>query len=316
MNILVTGADGFLGAHLCRYLGQFGHNITGMALNRKGHTSLDALGADIRLEYGDITDRAYVERVINAYEPEWLFHLAAVSIVRVAEQDPARAYQTNIMGTVNVCQAAARCHVPRVIVASTDKAYGDQGTDAPTEDAPLKAKHPYEISKAAADMIARGYGAIVTRCANLYGQGDLNWSRLVPNTCRLVLQGKPPEIHGSAAGAMREWLYVGDAVKAYDLLAQRGTLGEAYNVGSGDLASPAQVAQWLAEIAKVEQPLAESGKSYGEIPYQRVDSGKVRELAWRPHWTLSKALPVILAWYRDYIRWPHMTPAWQYGVHL
>jgi CDP-glucose 4,6-dehydratase len=143
-----------------------------MALSRKGLTSLDALGVNVRLEYGDIQDREYVERVVNASEADVVFHLAAVSIVRIAEHNPGRAYRTNILGTVNVAEACQ--DKAKLLIASSDKAYGDAGGAAYREDQPLQPNQPYEISKAASDMIGRSYGAVVLRCANLFGPGDLN----------------------------------------------------------------------------------------------------------------------------------------------
>lgn len=156
MRTLVTGADGYLGANLCKALIERGHEVTGTSLNRKESTSLDALIVKCRVEFGDVTDTAFVERVISSSEADWVFHLAAVSIVRIAQASPARALNTNIMGTVNVLEACRHLPVKSVVVASSDKAYGYHGRPY-VEDFALLPTAPYETSKACADMIARCY---------------------------------------------------------------------------------------------------------------------------------------------------------------
>lgn len=308
MRALVTGADGFLGANLCARLVADGHDVTGAALNRQGRTALDALGVDVRLEYGDVTDRAYVERIVNASEAEIVYHLAAVSIVRVAERHPARCLTTNILGTVNVCEAALRSGAS-VVVASSDKAYGDNGGAVYSEDTPLRPTGAYEVSKASADMIARCYAsqhglrAMVTRCANLYGPGDLNWSRLVPNSCRLAVRGQPPEVHPSAWQYEREWVYVDDAVDAYLAIATAGVAGQAYNVGSGQYATAGAVARQIARVLDAPEPV-DSGMRIGyEIPAQRLDTSLLRrELGAAPETPLSIGLRRTCDWYWEYVR--------------
>ena len=302
MRALCTGADGFLGANLCARLVADGHEVTGAALNRKGHTSLDALGVDVRVEYGDITDRAYVERLVNASECDVVFHLAAVSIVRVAERDVRRAIHTNVMGTVNVCEAARGC---TVVVASSDKAYGDYGATAYAEHLPLRPTGAYEVSKACADLVAQLYGregrVIVTRCANLYGPGDLNWSRLVPNSCRRAARGLPPEVHPSAWEYEREWVYVDDAVEAYLALAQYGTAGP-YNIGSGQCLTAGSVASYIADLAGVDAPVASGVRIGYEIPAQRLDAGKLlRDTGYMPQTLLGVGLARTYDWYRGYV---------------
>jgi len=304
MRVLCTGADGFLGANLCRLLQEHGHTVTGAALNRKGETSLDALGVKVRLEYGDVTDSAYVERLINAYEAEVIYHLAGVSIVRVAERDPGRAIRTNVLGTLAVCEAAAKVGA-RVLVASSDKAYGDHAGRAYGEDTPLCPTGAYEVSKAAADHVARLYGAVVVRAANLYGPGDLHWSRLVPNSCRLALAGKAPEVYGDAALYQREWLHVDDAARAYLLLAERGEPGQAYNVGSGEQASAAAVAQMIARLADAPVPeLVDKERGFYEIHSQILNMRKIESLGWSPTWSLPAGLDQTLSWYAVHLRQP------------
>lgn len=304
MRTLIFGADGFLGANLCRLLLEHGHEVTGTALNRKGHTSLDALKVDCRVEYGDVTDRAFVERVVNATEAEWVFHLAAVSIVRIAENDAYRALRTNILGTLNVLEACSCLPVKAVVMASSDKAYGDYCGEPYTEDMPLRPGGAYETSKACADLIGQFYGrngtrVMVTRCGNLYGPGDLNWSRLVPGSCRRAIRGEAPVINAGAWNYKREWLHVEDAARAYVTLAQKGESG-AYNVGTGDVMTAGDVAQHIAGIdgapCPVEQPVA-----FSEIPAQRLDATKVRGLGWAPGIGLAAGLLNVYDWYAEYL---------------
>ena len=302
MRAIVTGCDGFLGANLCKGLLERGHDVTGAALSRKGKTSLDALGVDCRVEYGDILDAAYVRRIVNAYEPQWVFHLAGVSIVRVAQADPYRAIQTNVMGTLNVLEACAG--VEAVLVASSDKAYGDYGGQHYTENMTLRPKGAYELSKALADTLARGWTysqgrVMVTRCANLYGPGDMAWSRLVPNSCRRIAEGKPPEVHPGAWEYEREWLYVEDAVTAYILLAEQGLAGP-YNVGSGETATAGRVAETLAIYGRAPKPV-ESTWKISEIPAQRTSCAKIRALGWEPEKSLMMGLHWTLLWYQEYL---------------
>jgi len=307
VRALVTGADGFLGANLCKGLLTRGHEVIGATLNRKGHTSLDALGVDVRLEYGDVLEGTYIDRIINAREIQWVFHLAGVSIVRVAALSPYRAILTNVIGTLNALPFADTTTVEAVVVASSDKAYGDYGGMQYTEDLPLRPGGAYELSKALADMLARGWAKftdariMVTRCANLYGPGDLHWSRLVPNSCRRIARGTPPEVHPGAWQYQREWLHVDDAVRAYIMLAEEGVTGEAYNVGSGETATAGSVAHSLAILGGVGAPI-ESDWQIDEIPAQELCCDKINALGWRAEQKLWEGMRDTLGWYVDYTR--------------
>jgi CDP-glucose 4,6-dehydratase len=306
---LVTGADGFLGANLVKLLLDEGHDVTGTALNRKGFTSLDALGVKCRIEYGDITEPAFIERVLNATEAQWVFHLAAVSIVRQAAANPRRCYETNIMGTVNVLEACSRAPgIDAVVVASSDKAYGDNGGALYAETDELRPKGIYEVSKACCDLITRSYSSrmntIVTRCGNLFGPGDLNWSRLVPNSIRLAYQGYPPQIYGAANACQREWVYVKDACRAYLLLAQKGRCGEAYNVGSGWVSTASNIAYIISNVFQSPEPVMIDPLACGEIPAQALDSSKLRRMGWEPQNDMHIMLTDTCRWYTHYLRWP------------
>jgi CDP-glucose 4,6-dehydratase len=301
VRALVTGAEGFLGANLCKELLARGHEVTAASLNRRNGTSLDALGVECRVEYGDVTDSAFVERVVSSSEADWVFHLAAVSIVRVAQANPALALKTNILGTINVLEACKRVGAT-ALIASSDKAYGDHNGAEYVEGMALKPTGAYEVSKTCADHIGQLYGAIVVRCANLYGDGDLNWSRLIPNSIRLALSGKAPQIYGNAVHAKREWLYVKDAVDAYIKLAETNQAG-AYNVGSGEQASPLEVANMICELLDCQRPeVVEKARDFYEIPEQKLNIGKIHALGWQHLYSLDEGVKRAVDWYSEYLR--------------
>jgi len=301
MRAVVTGAEGFLGANLCKELMARGHEVIGTSLNRQHKTSLDALKVDCRIEYGDVTDPEFIDRVIATSEADWVFHLAAVSIVRVASASPAIALKTNIMGTVNVLDACARAGTKKVLIASSDKAYGDHEGKAYEENMALKPTGAYEVSKTCADHIGTLYGATVVRCANLYGPGDLNWSRLIPNSIRLALKGEAPHIYGDAVDDKREWLFVDDAVNAYITLAERGKAG-AYNVGSGMQMSPMELAYEISSMTGCKPPeVVKKERGFYEIPTQVLDCKKMQAVGWDAEYSLFRGLTKTVDWYGAYL---------------
>lgn len=302
MRALITGCEGFLGANLAKELIAQGVEVTGTSLNRQGKTSLEALGVDCRIEYGDVTDAQFVERVVSTSEPDWVFHLAAVSIVRVANASPGRTMGVNIQGTVNVLDACRFFGVGKVLIASSDKAYGDHNGKPYVEDMPLKPTGAYEVSKACADMVGQFYNAIVLRCANIYGCGDLNWSRLIPNSCRLALNGESPRIYGGAVNAKREWMHVSDAVSAYIHLANVGLPG-AYNVGTGEQSSPLEVAEMITRITGTKMPgFVEKEREFYEIQEQVLNCDKMHGLGWKSKHSITLGLLETVQWYEDYLK--------------
>ena len=298
MRALVTGGDGFLGANLCKELIARGHEVVTTSLHRKNDTSLDALGVSCRTEYGDVTDKSFIDRVVSSSEADWIFHLAAVSIVRIADNNPGLALRTNILGTLNVLEAAGTGR--KVLIASSDKAYGDHQGLPYTETMSLRPTGAYEVSKTCADHIANLYRAIVVRCANLYGPGDLNWSRLIPNSCKRALKGEAPQVYGDAVNDKREWLYVKDAVNAYITLAEHRSTG-AFNVGSGESASPLEVAFEISEFAGSPHPeTVDKGKGFYEIPCQSLNCAKIAPI-WKAEHSLEDGLQETVDWYRGYL---------------
>jgi CDP-glucose 4,6-dehydratase len=259
---------------------------------------------------GDVRRSAILREVIGDLAVDTVIHLAARTLVGPALDDPVGTFSHNIEGTWAVLEACREASsVTAVVVASSDKAYGDWSGRAYREDMALRARHPYDISKAATDLLAQSYAATyglpaaITRCGNLYGGGDLNWSRIVPGTIRAILEGERPTIR-SDGSLVRDYLHVDDAADGAILLAEavrtRPELkGEAFNLASGDrLAVLDVVRRILALMESTLEPIVES-RPLQEIPEQRLVTSKAkRVLGWRPRMTLEAGLREAIEWYR------------------
>ena len=211
-RVFVTGCTGILGSWLTLALLEAGAEVVGLIRDRVPLSNLKLSGADQRIigVDGDIADGALLERVLNEYEIEVVFHLAAQPLVRLANRAPLGTFDTNIRGTWLLLEACRRSHtVKRIVVASSDKAYGDQDVLPYSESAPLQGRHPYDVSKSCADLITQAYATTynlpvaITRCGNIYGGGDLNWDRIVPGTMRNVLRGEAPVIRSDGYAVAR-----------------------------------------------------------------------------------------------------------------
>jgi CDP-glucose 4,6-dehydratase len=304
--VLVTGATGLAGGWLVKRLLDVGASVVCIVRDRV-LPSVD--GAT--LVFGDIRDQALVERALGDYEIETVFHLAAQTIVPIANRNPVETFDSNVRGTWTVLEAVRRNPlVKSVVVASSDKAYGEQESLPYREDAPLAPTHPYDVSKACADLIARSYARTydlplaVTRAGNFFGGGDLNWSRVVPGTIRSALRGRPPVIRSDGT-PMRDYIYVEDAVEAYLLLAQAvadGSLrGEAVNISyERPLSVSEVVAAVLDEVGADLTPIIEADARH-EIQDQYLDATIARErVGWTPLYDFEEGLRRTVAWYRAY----------------
>jgi len=304
-----------LGSWLTIALVEAGAAVVGLVRDEVPFSQLRRSGYQDRIAVvrGDVTDYELIERALNEYEIDTVFHLAAQTIVSIADRAPLSTFNTNIKGTWTVLEAARRSpRIGRVIVASSDKAYGVHEDLPYEEDAPLLGCYPYDVSKACADLIAHTYAATydlpvaVTRCANLYGGGDLNWSRLIPGTIRSVLRSERPIIRSDGT-FLRDYLYVQDAVRAYLMLVERfdtpGIRGEAFNFGVDDPQSVMNVVQTI--IAVSDHPTLEPvilDEASNEIKDQYLDSSKARHLLhWSPHYSLETGLQETMAWYREFL---------------
>ena len=225
--VLVTGATGLVGAWLTRRLIESGADVVALVRDWVPQCEFVRAGLIERVKVvrGDICDRDCLERTIGEFETDTVIHLAAQTIVGIANRNPVSTFESNIQGTWNLLEACRRSPVVKsVVVASSDKAYGHQDVLPYGEDTPLAGRHPYDVSKSCADLIAQAYAVsfgtpvAVTRCGNFYGGGDLNWNRIVPGTIRSVLRGERPVIR-SDGEYIRDYFYVEDGAAAYLLLA-------------------------------------------------------------------------------------------------
>ncbi len=320
MKALVTGGHGFVASHLVRALLARGDEVRVLDrpdprtadLGGPRLSALDLLGlrGEVELAEGDLRDAAAVAAAVAGRDS--VFHLAAQTIVGVAREFPAETFEVNVRGAWNVFEACCEHEVARTVFASSDKAYGSSPELPYREDFPLRAAFPYDASKAAADIVARSYAhayglpLAVTRFANVYGGGDLNFSRLIPETAAAVLDGRRPQIR-SDGSPERDFLHVDDAVSAYlaieSALAAGEAAGEAFNAGGERPHSVREVVGLIAAAARtgVEPEYLGEGTPSGEIDRQYVDSAKLRELTgWAPAVELRDGLARTLDWYRDH----------------
>jgi CDP-glucose 4,6-dehydratase len=312
---LVTGAHGFVASHLTRALVERGDAVTAIDRARPLQSGLElqAIDGQVELVEGDLRDHDLVEAVLGSGQFDVVFHLAAQTIVGPAMVDPTATLDSNVRGTWVILDACRIAEVPAVLVASSDKAYGPAEELPLREEQPLRPASPYEASKAAADLIAlsyrRAFGlpVAVTRFANIYGGGDLNFSRLIPEAVTAVLDGRRPVIRSDGT-PQRDFLYIDDAVAAYLALehavgAGGPAAGEAFNAGGDRPYSVAEVLELVGQAAgtQIEPEFRGTGNLAGEIDRQYVDSTKLRETTgWRPRVELGEGLVRTLDWYRDH----------------
>jgi CDP-glucose 4,6-dehydratase len=324
---LVSGAHGFVASHLSKALLERGDavrvidrpapRLADVGGERLSGLDLLAIRDEVELVEADLRDADAVNAAVAGSTS--VFHLAAQTIVGVARESPLDTFEANVRGAWHVFEACRDRGVERVVFASSDKAYGSSPELPYREDFPLRAAYPYDASKAAADILARSYATAygvpiaVTRFANIYGGGDLNFSRLIPETVVAVLGGRAPVIR-SDGSPERDFLHVDDAVSAYLAIAGalvEGAAGEAFNAGGERPHSVREVVELIVAGAntEVEPDFRGTGNPDGEIDRQFVDSAKLRELTgWRPQVDLSVGLGRTLEWYREH---PEARPAGQ-----
>ena len=314
--VFVTGATGLLGSALVRQLLSVGADVVVLIRDWVPRSEFVTSGSidRVRIVRGDVRDQETMERALGEYEVATVFHLAAQTIVGVANRNPVSTLDANIRGTWAVLEAARRSPAVReVITASSDKAYGDQEILPYREDAPVRGQHPYDVSKSCADLIAQMYAksygqrVAVTRCGNFYGGGDLNWNRIVPGTIRSVLRGERPVIR-SDGQFTRDYLYVEDGALAYKLLAERlaeqpALAGEVFNFSyERRLTVSELVDRILAVMGSKLRPDVRNEAS-NEIRHQYLDSSKARNmLNWSPAYDFDESLRETVAWYERYLR--------------
>jgi len=265
----------------------------------------------VKIVRGDVNDQATLERILSEYEADTVLHLAAQTIVGVALQAPAATFETNIGGTWRLLEACRRVGVKHIVLASSDKAYGEQDNLPYDESMPLNGRHPYDASKSCADIIAQTYAntygmvLAVTRCGNFFGGGDLNWNRLFPGTIRSILRDRPPIIRSDGT-FVRDYIYIEDAVEAYlelcMALAERPDLsGQAFNFSAESPLSALAVVNFILSSMQSSLKPDIQNTTRAEIPHQYLSSKKARDvLQWSPVFPLDVAVNRTVEWYRQY----------------
>ncbi|MDX1417632.1 MAG: GDP-mannose 4,6-dehydratase [Candidatus Promineifilaceae bacterium] len=315
-RVLVTGCTGFLGSWLTAALVELGAEVVGLVRDQIPQAQLFQSGTaeQVITINGQLADFELLERVIAEYEIDTIFHLAAQTIVGIANRSPLSTFETNIRGSWLLLEAARRNPtVTRVIVASSEKAYGEPQYLPLREEHPLHGRHPYDVSKSAVDLIAQSYAAtyqmpvVISRFSNLYGGGDLNWNRLLPGTMRSVLRGKRPIIR-SDGSFKRDYVYVEDAVRAYLMLAEKaddsGLWGQAVNFGSGCPVTALEVVQTIIRVSDYPSLLPiilDEVENEIRDEYLSADRAWVL-LGWEPAETLQSGLEKTMQWYETYLK--------------
>lgn len=305
-KILVTGGTGFIGSHLVEELVKMNAKVLviDLKLHPKSYFVINSLQKKVKLELIDIAKRNKIKQIISQFKPDYIFHLAAEAIVNNSYDNPYKTFQTNVMGTVSVLEAArALSSVKGIIVASSDKAYG-KTKKAYTEDSPLKGDHPYDVSKSATDLIAQTYyktyglPVVVTRFGNVYGEGDFHSDRIIPGICESIVNDKILLIRSNGK-YVRDYIYVKDVVNGYKFLAERieRIKGEAFNVSSNNTYSVLDLIKKAEKILnkKIKYKILNIAKN--EIPYQHLTDTKIRKLGWGNRYSITKTLPQITNWY-------------------
>lgn len=308
-NVLVTGAGGFIGAAVAERLITEGANVTAL-LKSHAVKPMGLLGTTMFV--GNVTDYKLMSDIISSQEIEYIFHFAANAIVRIGARDPMSTYDTNVMGTVAVLEAARNVGktIKKILVASSDKAYGDHEVLPYTEEMALQPRNTYDTSKACADLVARSYAhnysmpVVVTRCSNVYGPGDPNNSRIIPNSILRILNGEPPVLYSDVSVMEREFIYIDDVVEACLMLASSDVRsdGEAYNVGGTGAKSVEDVVKTILLLMgadDVDPIIVQRELVFKEIQRQYIDATKLVVMTgWHPKVSLVPGLKNTISWYK------------------
>jgi len=311
----VTGGTGLVGSWLVKRLVKSGADVVCLVRDWIPQSELVRSGLieKVKVVRGDVRDREVLERALGEYEIDTVIHLAAQTIVTIANRNPLSTFETNIAGTWNVLEAARRSpKVKQLVMASSDKAYGDQETLPYDEKTPLQGQHPYDVSKSAADLIASAYAksydlpVVITRCGNFYGGGDLNWNRIIPGAIRSILRGQRPVIR-SDGQYIRDYFYVEDGAAAYMLLAEqlaanRSLVGESFNFSNETQVTVLEIVQKILHSMGSDLKPEILNEASNEIRRQYLSAEKARRLLdWKPLFNLDEALKLTIDWYKDFL---------------
>ncbi len=315
-SVFVTGATGLLGGWLTRHLLEQGALVTALVRDSVPQSEFERrkMRARVNVVRGDLSKPQLLERVIGEYEVETVFHLAAQTIVGIANRNPLSTFESNVRGTWNLLEACRRSpKVSAVVMASSDKAYGDQTVLPYTEEMPLQGRHPYDASKSCADLIAQSYATTfglpvaITRCGNFYGGGDLNWNRVVPGTIRSVLRAERPIIR-SDGKYVRDYFYIEDGSAAYMLLAERLTadkklVGSAFNFSNETQITVLDLVNTILQQMDSKLKPEIQNQASNEIRHQFLSAERARQvLQWHPSFTLDQGLERTIEWYKEVLQ--------------
>jgi CDP-glucose 4,6-dehydratase len=313
--VLVTGATGLLGGWIVQALLELRADVVCLVRDWVPQSELVRQGLldRVKVARGDVRDQAVLERVLNEFEIDTVLHLAAQTIVGTANRNPVSTFETNVAGTWALLEACRRCPtVKQIVLASSDKAYGDQAKLPYTEDMALQGRHIYDASKSCADLVAQSFARVygmpvaITRCGNFYGGGDLNWNRIVPGTIRSVLRDKAPLIRSDGT-FIRDYIYAEDAVGAYlflaEHLARRPELrGEAFNFSNETQVTVQDLVGKILGMMRSNLKPQVLNEASNEIRHQYLSAEKARRmLGWKPLFTLDAGLERTIAWYRQFL---------------
>ena len=311
----VTGATGLLGGWLVRQLLDAGADVVCLVRDWVPQSELvrGGLLEQVKVVRGDVRDQAQLERTLGEYEIDTIIHLAAQTIVGIANRNPVSTFETNIGGTWALLEACRRSPaVKQIVIASSDKAYGDHKVLPYSEDAPLEGRHPYDVSKSCADLIAQSYATTyglpvaITRCGNFYGGGDLNWNRIVPGTIRSVLRGQRPVVR-SDGQYVRDYFYVEDGAMVNMVLAENlarnpDLRGQAFNFSNEIQVTVLELVERLLALMNSDLKPDVRNEATNEIRHQYLSAAKARQLlGWQPIFTLDEGLRVTIDWYKAFL---------------
>lgn len=311
---LVTGGTGLIGGWLVRQLQEFGADVVCLVRDWVPQSELvrSGLFAQVKVVRGDVRDQSLLERTLGEYEIDTVIHLAAQTIVGIANRNPVATMETNIAGTWALLEACRRSPlVKQIVIASSDKAYGDHEELPYNETFPLQGRHPYDVSKSCADLIAQSYAqtynlpVAITRCGNFYGGGDLNWNRIVPGTIRSILREQRPVIR-SDGNFVRDYFYAEDGAAANIVLAEAlasnpDLRGQAFNFSNETQITVLELVDRLLGLMSSSLKPEIRNEATNEIRHQYLNAARARELLqWKPLFTLDEGLRRTIAWYKDF----------------
>ncbi len=312
-NVFVTGASGFLGSWICEKLLELKANVVVLVRDHVPHSRLNRENLPVTRVDGCLEDYHTLERALNEYEIQTVFHLGAQTIVSIANRSPLGTFESNIRGTYNLLEACRKTQtLKNLVIASSDKAYGDQLKLPYDESFPLQGSHPYDVSKSCSDLLASAYytsyklPVCITRCGNFYGGGDLNFNRLIPGTIRSIINGEVPVIR-SDGKFVRDYLYIEEAISAYLLLAERmetqSIHGEGFNFSNEIQKTALEIVEMILDLMGQKDMKPEIlGQASNEIPKQYLSAEKARTvLKWEHQYSIEDGLKKTISWYRDFL---------------